>query len=152
MKSLAISIFILSGVIGKGQSLNGLDSLLASLNNKDLYVGWIISGVDITVKKEKPVRDSTFRQRLFIVSSLDEDIQQLAKKYPKKILIEKLTALLKDATRDFYANALLYDLLENRKLGKLLFMKREEWISTGKKICDTQYWQEYGQKQIHVYL
>jgi hypothetical protein len=151
MKILAVLFFVLSGIASKGQSQSSLDSLFESLNNKALYVGWIIRGVDITVKKEKPVGDSSFEQRLFIVSSLDQDIQQLAAKYSKGIVIEKLIPLLQDTTRDFYANALLYDLFENRKLGKLLFMKREEWINTGRKICDNQHWQEYAQKPMYVY-
>ena len=152
MKSLAVSIFILSCVTGNGQSLNGLDSLLSSLNNKDLYVAPIIRGVSIVVRKEKINQDSICAiRRDFMVGSLDEDIQQLAEKYSKKIVIEKLVALLQDPDRDLYANVLLYDLLENRKLGKLYSMKREEWINTGRKICDTQHWQDNTQKQIYIY-
>ena len=108
-------------------------------------------GVDLTIKKEKLVTDSSFEKRFFIVSSPEQDIQELAKKYSKKIVIEKLIPLLQDTTKDFYANALLCDLLENRKLGRLLFMKREEWINNGRKTCDTQYWQEYAQKPVFVY-
>lgn len=151
MKSLTVIIFILSAIICKGQSLDRLDSLLNSLNNADLYTSPIIYN-PWEPKKMGINKDSArINKRLFIVSSLDQDIQQLAEKYPKKILVEKLVPLLQDTTRDFYANALLYDLLENRKLGKLLFMKREEWVSNGRKIFDTQHWQEYAQKQIYIY-
>ena len=152
MKSLTVFIFILSGITCKGQSQNGLDSLLATLDNKDLYVAPIIRGVYIGIRNEKSAQTTICSdRRSFIVSSLDEDIQQLSEKYSKKILTEKLIALLQDTARDFYANALLYDLLENKKLGKLFSMKREEWVNNGRRTSDTQYWKEYAQKPIYYF-
>jgi hypothetical protein len=140
MRKALLIFFLLSGLWVSAQPRPNLDSILVSLNNNDLYVGAVIGGICFFPQKQPnpyPPRP------MFIVSSLDVDIRELAKKYSTKTVSEKLIALLDDSTRDFYANALLYDLLENRKLGKLLFMKREEWIYTGKKPTDIQYWKQY---------
>lgn len=89
--------------------------------------------------------------RFFIVSSLDEDIQILAQKYSKEMLIEKLYALLNIPASDLYANALLYDLIDNRKLGKLLSINREKWIVSRRGKADAGVWKEYIQKNIYTY-
>jgi hypothetical protein len=142
-KALLISL-LLTGLGLNAQPRSDLDSILASLHNNDLYVAPVLRGVDLFPQTGAARNISSCPQRpQFIVSSLNVDIRELADKYPAKTVVQKLIGLLEDSTRDFYANALLYDLLDNRNLVKLLFMKREEWINTGRKTTDTQYWQLY---------
>lgn len=129
---------------GNAQSNRELDSILASLKNNELYVSPVIRGVWLF-----PVTASMQEERneekgpSFVVSSIDKNIRDMASVYTNTCLSEKLYALLTDPERDFYANALLYDLLDNRKLGKLLGMKREEWVSSGRQKCDMEFWKSY---------
>ena len=146
-KTFSILLFLVS-FAGNAQSTRSFDSILTSLDNKDLYIAPIIYSSCIYCSGETKVtginKDSVrINKRLFRVSSLDENIRELAKKYSNKELLLKLYALLQDTGKDLYANALLYDLLDNRKLGKLLGMKREEWISSGRQKCDMEFWKTY---------
>jgi hypothetical protein len=152
MKKRIIAILLLTGLTINSQAQNRLDSLLNSLNNKDLYIAPIVGGINIGIKKSISNKDSLMAtKRFFAVSSLDRDILELAGEYSKHVLAEKLYSLLQDTARDLYANALLYDLLDNRKLGKLLYMTREKWVSSGRKINDSRHWQQYMEKNIYVY-
>lgn len=146
MKIIVITVLLLAELAGSSQAQKNLDSLLHALQNKDLYVAPIIRGVDITVRKRTDHDSLAASRKLFVVSSLDEDIQLLAGRYSKQVLVPKLYALLEDTTRDLYASALLYDLLDNQKLGKLFAMSREKWVSSGKRASDIGYWTAYMKK------
>lgn len=124
-------------------SQDSLDELLSSINNKDLYITQIHSNP--WGEKLKGIDKDSARasKRLFIVSSLNEDIQAAAKKFTKKALLEKLKLLLNDPNKDLYANALLYDLFDNRKLGKLINLTRDEWTKSGRRDLDIKHWQEF---------
>ncbi len=135
-RTFSILLFLAS-FAGNAQSTKSLDSILASLDNRDLYISPIIYGSNISVVIKDSVR---INKRLLTVSSLNENLREIGKKFSDKALILKLYALLQDPKRDLYANALLYDLLDNRKLGKLLGMKREEWVSGGRQKCDMEFW------------
>jgi hypothetical protein len=151
MRSIILLVF-LAGLTTGSPAQGDLDSILNTLHNKDLYVAPIITGVSITVRKPVINKDSTMaKKRFFIVSSLDQDIRLLAGIYSRQVITQKLYALLQDPARDMYASALLYDLLDNHKLGNLLFMSREKWISGGQQVKDTCYWDEYMKKQVYIY-
>jgi len=144
---LSILLFLVS-FTGNAQSARSLDSILASLDNRGLYIAPIIyssciycsAGTKITEVNKDSVR---INKRLFMVSSFDENLREMAKKYSDKVLILKLYALLLDTERDLYANALLCDLFDNRKLGKLLGIKREDWVTSGRQKCDMEFWKTY---------
>jgi hypothetical protein len=144
----ALFIIILSALALEAHTQRNLDAILHSLNNKDVYVSFITHASYIGTKAP----DSTFNKdsamaavRFFKVVSLDEDIKELAQAFERKILIEKLYCLLQDPARDLYANVLLYDLLDNHKLGKFLFdnHSRQQWIESGEKLKDDQKWKEF---------
>jgi hypothetical protein len=144
MRKALLIILLLTGFGLNAQPPSALDSILASLHNNDLYVAVVLRGVSLSPQKEGSRNMNPCPPRpLFIVSSIDVDIRELANKYSTQTVTQKLIGLLDDPARDFYANALLYDLLENRKLSKLYSMEREEWISTGRKSTDTQYWRQF---------
>jgi hypothetical protein len=151
MKKPILILLLITYFVFPGRSQDNLDSLLNTLHNRDLYVAPIIYGVSI-VKQTVVNKDSArINRRYYIVSSLDEDINTLAEKYSKDILVAKLYTLLNDPDRDLYANALLYDLLENNNLVKLMFMKREEWINNERWANDMRHWKVYMEKKIYIY-
>lgn len=147
---LILSIISLSV---KAPAQRSLDSILHSLNNKDVYVSVIIYGshlgpgrIDSTINRDSARANKWF----FIVTSFDQDIIEVAKTFNRKIVIERLFTLMQDTTRDFYANVLLYELLDNRKFGKFLFdwETRKHWIESGAKLKDQIKWQEFISKEL----
>jgi hypothetical protein len=151
MKRIIIAIVLASALNSHSQSQTGLDSIFSSLNNNDLFIAPIVGGINIGIKPtEIDYKSTRYQKRFCRVSSLNEDINLLAEKYSKKLIAQKLFALLQDSERDLYAIALLCDLLDNQKLGKLISLKREEWISKGEKVADLKYWQGYLKKEKYL--
>jgi hypothetical protein len=140
LRSILLLLLFLSGVRGNTQPAVSLDTVLASLKNSELYVAPVIRGVSIVPRTEGQVKEY---YPSFVVGSLAQDIRTLAEIYTKKLLAKKLYLLLNDPGKDLYANALLYDLLDNRNLGKLFGMKRKVWINSGKQQCDMEFWRSY---------
>jgi hypothetical protein len=146
MKRIVLMIFALYSYCTVLHSQTKLDSLLNSLKNSELYVAPILYNPWEPRKPGNDKDSARINKRLFIVSSLDVDIQEIATIYGRKVVIEKLYGLLSDPTRDLYASALLYDLVENRNLGQYINVTREKWISNGKKTKDIAHWNEYVAK------
>ena len=125
-----------------------------NISNKNLYVSPLLGG-PINFKKsstEKTIpADSSSKSRIFRVSTFDGDIQEMAKHYSEQQISVCLYQLLSDTTRDLFANALLYDLHNNIKLGKLVMIDRENWIATGKRKDDLNYWKEFLQEKGYLY-
>lgn len=132
----------------KGYCQPELDSFIASLNNKDLYITPGIGGLeggskkwlDTTAEKLPP-------RKLVYISSTNFDITQLAKKYTTQKIVDKLLPLLDDPQKDMYAAALLYDLLDNKRLIRLKYIKRDEWIKSGSKTEDARVIKECIKKE-----
>jgi len=142
-KIFLIGVLLIS-IGGNAQSSRDLDSILTTLKNNELYVAPVIRGVwlfPVTASMQKERTEE--KKPSFVVSSLDTDIRNMATIYTNSVLSQKLYVLLADPERNFYANALLYDLLDNRKLVKLFGVKREEWINSGKQKCDMEFWKNY---------
>jgi hypothetical protein len=141
-------IILLSTLVAEAPAQRSLGSILNSLNNKDVYVSFITHASCIWTKAPDTTlnKDSALAGiRFFKVVSLDEDINEVARRFERKMVIEQLYRLLEDPAKDFYANVLLYDLLDNHKLGKFLFNRtsRESWIDSGEKIKDVKKWQSF---------
>jgi hypothetical protein len=148
MKSILLLFTFLATCSFSLRAQKEIDQLLETLHNKDLYIAPIIVGTHITANPRKASRGKEKKpRRLFMVSSLPMDVQVLASKYSKKTLIKKLYPLLKDPERDLYVNALLFDLLDNVKLGKLSFMTRDQWINSGRARADNAYWDQFMKKE-----
>lgn len=122
---------------------DAFNDVIYSIDNKDLYIAPVYSNPWGEKKKGINKDSARANKRLFIVSSFNVDIHQAAKKYTKKALFEKLKELLNDSTKDLYANALLYDLFDNRKLGKLINLSRDKWINSGRRDLDIKHWQSF---------
>ena len=140
---LFLSCYLITGAV---HSQKNVDSLFLGVNNNDLYVSPVFGGV-ITWKQNQsgaayPVRADSNR-RMFRVSTFDSDIKELSKEFSEKSVSVALYRLLSDTTRDIFANALLFELLDNRSLGKLLFWDRSDWIRSGKKDKDIKFWKEF---------
>ena len=152
-----ILIILLSTLVLDAPAQRSLDSILNSLNNRDVYVSFVTHSSYIGTKV--PVRilntDSPLASiRSFKVVSLDEDIKELVQTFDRKMVIKKLYYLLQNPAKDFYANVLLYDLLDNKKLGKFLFnnwQSRKHWIDSGEKIKDEKKWQELIKNECSIY-
>lgn len=149
MKTLLIAIVFLWANTSFSQ--DNLDSIINSLNNKDVYVAPVIRGVYIASPGSKINRDSAkLNLSFFTVSSLDESIDRLAGKFTSQILAQRLYSLLRDSTRDFYANVLLYELFDNRFLGNFFGMNRKQWIESGRRSRDEQKWDQYMERLLIV--
>lgn len=145
-KIIAIALFFVCSVPAYTQ--RSLQSLTSSLDNKDVYVAPIIRGVRITASPTVQSKDSVrVPSRNFVVSSLDEDIRDVANLFSKAVVSNTLYLLLQDSTRDFYANLLLYDLLDNTRLCNFFAMTREQWIESGRKSLDIKKWSSYMSKE-----
>lgn len=121
-----------------------IDSIFRSIHNDKLYVS-ISFGGDMTWKKNQegeyyPTRDFSNR-RMYRVSTFSQDIVALSKLYSEKEVCLALYRLLSDSTRDLFANALLYELLDNKLLGKLVLVKRSKWVASGKRDMDLMHWE-----------
>lgn len=145
-----IAIMILLAVCGlTAYSQRSLELIASSLDNKDVYVAPIIRGVRIIAQPPVQTKDSIrISPRYFVVSSLDEDIRDVASMFSTDVVSNTLYLLLQDSTRDFYANALLYDLLDNKLLCNFFGMTREEWIESGRQRIDRKKWDEYIGKEV----
>jgi len=118
-----------------------LDSILNSLDNAALQVWPVLRGVSITPRTGIVARE--YPLPMFIVSSFDADIHELVKEFTENTVAAKLYSLLADPERDMYADALLFQLFDDKKLGKLLFVTRAAWINSGKRECDIEFWEMY---------
>ncbi|HMU46577.1 MAG TPA: hypothetical protein PKC72_09425 [Chitinophagaceae bacterium] len=142
MRKKYILIFTLLLISKLSFTQGNLDSIFSSLNNKDLFIAPRIGGLSITISNEerKAINNqkSSHKRELFKVSSFNYNIKELAKKYSTKQVSEKLFSLLQDNNKDLYAAALLYELFDNRKLGKLVNISRDTWVSNGRKATDVE--------------
>lgn len=140
MKKHILLLFVLALFsISRGYCQSELDSFIASLNNKDLYIGFGIGGINgASTKRWDTIKVKPQPRKLGYITSTDVDITQLAKKYSTQKIVDKLLPLLDDPQKDMYAAALLYDLFDNKRLVKLSFMKREEWVKSGKNKEDVK--------------
>lgn len=141
-----IFIFIFYFAAGSTNAQINIDSIFLEIDNKDLYVSPVFGGTIVwkhdNSGKSYPARADSNR-RMFRVSTFDGDIRSIAKYLTEKKVSVALYKLLSDTARDLYANALLYELLDNRKLGKLFQMDRKKWIESGKREKDIGFWSEY---------
>lgn len=145
MKKIIITGFLFSFVnVVFGQSEINIDSLFTTLNNNELYIAPRIGGLSITTRATLS-KDSVPKSKseIFVISSLPLTIEELVSIYSRDYLVNKLYLLLNDSQRDLYANAMLYYLSGNHKyLGKLMGIKRNEWVSSGKAAKDKKHWSD----------
>ena len=140
---LALSLLLLCTTT-YSQSLP--DSIFNAIDNKGVEIGIILPrGVCLTCgNRIKKINQDSIRQnrRYAIVTSFAPyDIFELAKKYSKEIIARRLYLLLADTSKDLYANVLLYDLLNNKKLLHFFFNPdKETWISSGRRKEDVALW------------
>lgn len=64
----------------------------------------------------------------------------------KKKLINRLAPMLADTTKDWYANVLLYQLMERDASSLFVVENRNEWIERSKE-DDLNFWKSYLDKQ-----
>lgn len=142
MKRLLIGSFlILFSFAGLSQQKINIDSLLITINNNDIYIAQKIGGLSLTVKaSEIGNNNSFFKPDKIVISSFPYSNSELLAAYTKEFLMQKLLPLLNDNERDLYANAMLYCLFNNRELGKLIGVSRQEWIKSGRADFDREYW------------
>ncbi len=145
-----IILLVFFFLIESTYSQTNIDSIFKNITNKNLYVSPLFGGPIITKDSNSgkiPRVEPRSKPRMFMVSTFDGDIKELAILYSEKQISLCLYQLLSDTTRDLFANALLYDLLDNIKPGKLILINREKWIESGKRKEDLIYWKDFLQEK-----
>lgn len=142
MKRLLVGIFLImfSFACLSQQKIN-IDSLFATINNNDLYIAPKIGGLSLTVKASDIANSNSLsKPEKIAISSFPYSTSELLAAYTKEFLMQRLLPLLNDNERDLYANAMLYCLFNNRQLGKLIGISKQEWISSGRAERDKEHW------------
>jgi len=159
MKLLITSIcFLLTSLSSFSQA--GLDLELKSVSNKELFVwrymrtneGWLRTEAENkeilkkTQERKEPIKLYT------ITSPSGIEVDSLVKKYSKKIVVQKLYALLQDTTKDLHAHLLLVEIFNPNHLVKLfgIALDRNKWLAGGKRSADISYWTEFLKKEKYI--
>ncbi|MBX3257698.1 MAG: hypothetical protein KF862_26455 [Chitinophagaceae bacterium] len=111
-------------------------SFVRKISNNDL--DFIISKVGVTTLDNNKLQLP--KMQIFIKSC---NVDRLKKRYQKKELVESLTNVLSDSTKDWYANVLLYAITQKDATPLLGIGSRTEWINSTGKYNDSVYWRHY---------
>ncbi len=137
----AIATFIL---ISNCMGQSNIDSFLQSLHNNDVRSKLSSVGPSKTYDSGRIYIHTTER----LLTSVD--VSHIKESFPRKELIEKLVTLLKDTTRDWYADLLLYNLTREPSLNILACNTREQWLKINPQTnrphqqYDVDFWQKYA--------
>jgi hypothetical protein len=146
------AIVFLFGLLGKSNAQGNIDSLLCTLNNKDVRTVIMMAARPMYIKDESGI----FIRTGYVMSSIERWLDRSIKLNlsemcrNKFLLVNKLIELLNDPDRDFFADFLLYGV--THKISDLLSCAtRDEWFKTKKlhfditvRDYDIQMWKKYS--------
>ncbi|MBS1579326.1 MAG: hypothetical protein JST29_06765 [Bacteroidetes bacterium] len=115
-----------------------LDSIISLLHNQGSEVGIIIRNVqEAPINKDKGIYT-------LVAKSVNYELDELIKKFSKDTVIIKLIKVLSDTTKDYVANCILYEIVNNKELRSFYFdnITREVWIKE-RMLIDLAYWRNY---------
>jgi len=121
-----------------------LNAILNVINNQGMEVGIIIKNPYDTLSK----RES--KNAYNIVSpTFNSNINNLITEFSKDSVIAALIRLLPDTSKDYIANCLLYEIINNRELSDFYYYDRAKWVKE-RMIIDKAKWRLYYRDKLKL--